>query len=561
MAYVFNMPDVGEGMAEGEIVAWQVNIGDTVKEEDVLVEIQNDKSVEEITSPVAGKVTKLYYNEGDMAIVGEPLIAFEGEGLADNEAAAGGKTPEEETSSQKVAPAAAGAYYQFRLPDVGEGMAEGEIVSWLVKEGDTIKEEDPLVEIQNDKSVEEIHSPVAGTMKKILIDAGTIANVGDVIAEIDSPGHNGESAGPISTPASPAHEEKASDPLTSEAAPAPATQASNPLPEVDPDRMILALPSVRKYAREQGVDLAQVPGTGKYGHILKADVDQYKAAPQAAPTTSREVSPAIEEAAAPVQPKAPAPTPITPVVSAGETVFFNEANTQKVEHVRMTPMRRLISKAMTQSKFTAPQVTLFKDVEVSKLWEHRKKFKEVAAKRDTKLTFLPYAVKALVATVKKYPALNASVDAENSEFLLKHYYNVGIATDTDAGLFVPNIKDADAKSMFDIADEINEKAAKAHAGELTNEEMGDGTISISNIGSVGGEFFTPILNYPEVAILGFGAIVQQPIVDENGELAVGRVLKLSLTFDHRIVDGATGQRALNEIARLLSDPESLLMEG
>ena len=227
----------------------------------------------------------------------------------------------------------------------------------------------------------------------------------------------------------------------------------------------------------------------------------------------------------------------------------------------MTPMRKAIAKSMSTSKFTAPQVTLFKDVEVSKLWDHRKKFKAIAAERDTKLTFLPYVVKALVAAVKKYPALNASVDEDAHEFIHKHYYNVGIATDTDQGLYVPTIKDANMKSMFDIADEINDKAAKAHEGKLSASEMADGTISISNIGSVGGEFFTPILNYPEVAILGFGAIVQQPIVNDEGEVTVGRVLKLSLTFDHRIVDGATGQRALNEITRLLADPELLLMEG
>ena len=227
----------------------------------------------------------------------------------------------------------------------------------------------------------------------------------------------------------------------------------------------------------------------------------------------------------------------------------------------MTPMRKAIAKAMETSKYTAPDVTLFKNVEVSKLWAHRKKFKGIAAERDTKLTFLPYAVKAIVAAAKKYPMLNASVDDNAHEFLVKHFYNVGIATDTEQGLFVPVIHGADSKSMFDIADEINEKAELAHAGKLKPDDMSNGTITISNIGSARGEFFTPIINYPEVAILGFGSIVQEPVVDENGELAVGRVLKLSLTFDHRIVDGMTGQKFLNEISRLLADPELLLMES
>lgn len=430
--------------------------------------------------------------------------------------------------------------YVFNLPDVGEGMAEGEIVSWLVAEGDTVEEEDSLVEIQNDKSVEEVASPVSGVVKRIVVEAGTVANVGDVLAEIDSPEHNGEGAAPASTPAAPAQEQKAND-VAQETTTA-ATSGNVPTIS-DPNKQVLAMPSVRKYAREKGVDISAVSGSGKNGRVLREDIDNFDGS-QATTASEATVAPAKEEKAA-----------------NKATAAATTDNSDRVEHVKMTPMRKAISKAMETSKYTAPQVTLFKDVEVSKLWDHRKKFKTVAAERDTKLTFLPYAVKALVAAVKKYPALNASVDDDNQEFIYKNYYNVGIATDTDAGLYVPNVKDANTKSMFDIADEINDKAAKAHAGELTGSEMADGTISISNIGSVGGEFFTPILNYPEVAILGFGAIVQAPVVNDEGEVSVGRVLKLSLTFDHRIVDGATGQKALNEIARLLSDPEMLLMEG
>lgn len=227
----------------------------------------------------------------------------------------------------------------------------------------------------------------------------------------------------------------------------------------------------------------------------------------------------------------------------------------------MSGMRKAIARAMVNSKHTAPHVTLHDEIEVSKLWDHRKKFKDVAAERDTKLTFLPYVVKALVAAVKKYPILNASIDDSTNEIVYKNYFNIGIATDTDRGLYVPNIKDANALSMFDIADKITELSGKAHEGKLTADDMGDGTVTISNIGSAGGKWFTPVINYPEVAILGFGSIVQQPVVNEEGELAVGRVVKLSLSFDHRIVDGATAQHAMNEIKRYLADPELLLMEG
>lgn len=549
MAFVFNLPDVGEGMAEGEIVSWLVAVGDQVNEEDPIVEIQNDKSVEEIYSPVTGKVTELHYSEGDVAMVGTPLITFEGEGLEDNAAAsapaekAAAPAPAVETPA---APATGGGVYQFTLPDVGEGMAEGEIVSWLVAEGDEVNEEDSLVEIQNDKSVEEVASPVTGKIVRILVEAGTVANVGDVLAEIDAPGHNSEASAPVSTPESPAQETKATDPAASVSTNA---LAGNVPVASDPNKRVLAMPSVRQFAREQGVDITAVAGTGKNGRVLREDVANFNSVADQAPE-----APVRETAQATATPEAPAAKPAKKAATLAD-------NSERVERIKMTPMRKAIAKAMDTANHTAPMVTLFKDVEVSKLWDHRKKFKNIAAERGTKLTFLPYAVKALVAAVKKYPQLNASIDDATQEFVYKHYYNIGIATDTDAGLYVPNIKNADTRSMFDIADIINENAAKAHSGELKGPEMADGTVSISNIGSVGGEFFTPILNYPETAILGFGAIKSEPVVNADGEVVAGRVLKLSLTFDHRIVDGATGQKALNEIARLMADPELLLMEG
>ncbi|MEC1386700.1 2-oxo acid dehydrogenase subunit E2 [Aerococcus viridans] len=552
MAFVFNLPDVGEGMAEGEIVSWLVAVGDQVNEEDPIVEIQNDKSVEEIYSPVTGKVTELHYSEGDVAIVGTPLITFEGEGLEDNAAAsapaekAPAPAPAVETP---VAPATGGGVYQFTLPDVGEGMAEGEIVSWLVAEGDDVNEEDSLVEIQNDKSVEEVASPVTGKIVRILVEAGTVANVGDVLAEIDAPGHNSEASAPVSTPESPAQETKAADPAAGVSTNA---SAGNVPVASDPNKRVLAMPSVRQFAREQGVDITAVAGTGKNGRVLREDVANFNGAATVAPE-----APATETAQVAATTEAPAAKPAKPAKKAATLAD----NSDRVERIKMTPMRKAIAKAMDTANHTAPMVTLFKDVEVSQLWDHRKKFKDIAAERGTKLTFLPYAVKALVAAVKKYPQLNSSIDDATQEFVYKHYYNIGIATDTDAGLYVPNIKNADTRSMFDIADIINENAAKAHSGELKGPEMADGTVSISNIGSVGGEFFTPILNYPETAILGFGAIKSEPVVNADGEVVAGRVLKLSLTFDHRIVDGATGQKALNEIARLMADPELLLMEG
>ena len=223
-------------------------------------------------------------------------------------------------------------------------------------------------------------------------------------------------------------------------------------------------------------------------------------------------------------------------------------------------MRKIIAKAMVNSKHTAPHVTLLDEVDVTELVAHRKKFKDIAAEQEIKLTYLPYVVKALVSTLRKFPQLNTSFDDATEEVIQKHYYNIGIAADTERGLVVPVIKHADRKSVFAISDEINELAAKARDGKLTMAEMSGASCSISNIGSAGGLWFTPIINHPEVAILGIGRIAEKPVV-KNGEIVAAPMLALSLVFDHRMMDGATAQHALNHMKRLLSNPELLLMEA
>ena len=227
---------------------------------------------------------------------------------------------------------------------------------------------------------------------------------------------------------------------------------------------------------------------------------------------------------------------------------------------KMSGMRKAIAKAMVNSKHTAPHVTLMDEVDVTKLVAHRKKFKDIAAEKGIKLTFLPYVVKALTSALREYPMLNTSLDDETSEIVHKHYYNIGIAADTDRGLLVPVVKDADRKSPFAISQEINELAVKARDGKLSPGEMKGASCTISNIGSAGGQWFTPVINHPEVAILGIGRIAEKAIV-KNGEIIAAPVLALSLSFDHRMIDGATGQNALNHIKKLLNDPELLLMEA
>ena len=540
MAFQFKMPDIGEGIAEGEIVKIDIKVGDTIQEDDILFEVQNDKSVEEIPSPVSGKVLEVKVQEGTVARVGDIIVVID-DGSGPAEAA-----PEASPAASAPAAPAAGVF-QFKLPDIGEGIAEGEIVKIDVKVGDTIAEDDILFEVQNDKSVEEIPSPVSGTITAVLVSEGTVARVGDVIVEIAA-----EGVAPVAAPSAPAAPAASPSAPTASPAAAPAQPTGVPAAS-NPGKLVLAMPSVRQYAREKGVDITAVVPTGKGGRVTREDIDNFGGAPVAAPAV--EAAPAAQAAA-----PASAPAPAAPAAKAEPAKPF-VGSAEREERVKLTPMRKAISKAMVNSKQTAPHVTLHDQVEVSNLWDHRKKFKDVAAAQGTKLTFLPYVVKALAVAMKKYPVLNASIDDATQEIVYKNYINIGIATDTDLGLFVPNIKDANTKSMFGIADEINALAAKAHEGKLTAADMGHGTITISNIGSVGGGWFTPVINYPEVAILGVGTIVREPVINENDEIVIGRNMKLSLSFDHRIVDGATAQKAMNELKRLLADPELLLMEA
>lgn len=439
--------------------------------------------------------------------------------------------------------------FEFRLPDIGEGIHEGEIVKWFVKAGDTIEEDDVLAEVQNDKSVVEIPSPVSGTVEEVLVDEGTVAVVGDVIVKIDAPdAEEMQFKGSHSDDSSKQEEKQEEAPAekesTSSSQSQEASTASTQEAEVDENKTVKAMPSVRKYARENGVNIKAVTGSGKNGRITKEDVDAYLnggSTDSASNESAAASSTGSEETSA----------------SASQSVPKGDfpETTEKIP-----AMRKAIAKAMVNSKHTAPHVTLMDEIDVQELWDHRKKFKEIAAEQGTKLTFLPYVVKALVSALKKYPALNTSFNEEAGEVVHKHYWNIGIAADTDKGLLVPVVKHADRKSIFEISDEINELAVKARDGKLTSDEMKGATCTISNIGSAGGQWFTPVINHPEVAILGIGRIAQKPIV-KDGEIIAAPVLALSLSFDHRQIDGATGQNAMNHIKRLLNNPELLLMEG
>nr|WP_209845612.1 dihydrolipoamide acetyltransferase family protein [Paenibacillus sediminis] len=438
------------------------------------------------------------------------------------------------------------AKFEYRFPELGEGLHEGEIIKMHIKPGDKVTDDDIIMEVQNDKAVVEVPCPVNGTVQEVFAKDGQVFRVGEVVAVIDAEGDVPEQEAPGHGGA----EEEAAQggAQTAPEAAAPAAAAPTPVTvpataPAAPNREVLATPSVRKYARELGIDISLVTGTGNNGKITRDDVDAFKNGGQ--PTAPKAAAASNNEA----EKAAPADMATTVAVDPRA----------EEERVPFKGIRKAISNAMVKSAYTAPHVTIMDEVDVTELVAFRTRMKPIAEKKGVKLTYLPFIVKALVAASREFPVMNAMIDEENNEIVYKKYYNIGIATDTDNGLIVPVIKDADRRSIWMIANDIRDLAARGREGKLSPAEMRGSTISITNIGSAGGMFFTPIINFPEVAILGTGRITEKPVV-RNGEIVAAPVMALSLSFDHRLIDGATAQNFMNYIKSLLANPELLVME-
>ncbi|WJH34255.1 2-oxo acid dehydrogenase subunit E2 [Paenibacillus sp. CC-CFT747] len=452
------------------------------------------------------------------------------------------------------------AKFEYRFPELGEGLHEGEIVKLHINVGDTVTDEDLIMDVQNDKAVVEVPCPVNGKVLEIKVKEGQVCHVGDVVAVIDAEGDlpDQQDHGSTEAPSSEenvkenigqaavenVNESSVSTPLKSEGQGAP--KAEGTAPAGSAGKEVLATPSVRKFAREKGVAIADVPATGKNGRVTREDVQAFAEGGAKAPEAA---APAVQEAAKAGE--APA--------AAAKAAAGQPAGNREEERVPFKGIRKAIANAMVKSVYTAPHVTLMDEVDVTKLVEFRSRAKVLAEKKGVKLTYLPFIVKALVAAAREFPVLNAMIDEEANEIVYKKYYNIGIATDTDNGLLVPVIHDADRKNLYMIADSIKDLAARGREGKLSPNEMKGSTITITNIGSAGGMFFTPVINFPEVAILGTGRIAEKPVV-RNGEIVAAPVMALSLSFDHRIIDGATAQNFLNYIKQLLADPELFVME-
>ncbi|MBD3918969.1 2-oxo acid dehydrogenase subunit E2 [Paenibacillus sp. PR3] len=431
------------------------------------------------------------------------------------------------------------AKFEYRFPELGEGLHEGEIVKMHIKPGDAVNDESIIMEVQNDKAIVEVPCPVEGKVVEVFAKDGQVMHVGEVVAVIDVEGELPEGA-TVAADSAPAAEAPAAAPA------APAAQAAAPAPQAS-GALVLATPSVRKYARENGIDITTVTGSGKNGKVTREDIDAFVSG-GAAPAA------AAPEAAAPAAAEAPAAAASKPAapVAAGDAY-------RPEERVPFKGIRKAIANAMVKSVYTAPHVTLMDEVDVTELVALRAKYKPFAEKKGVKLTYLPFIVKALVAACREFPIMNATLDEAAQEIVLRKYYNIGIATDTENGLIVPVIEDADRKNIYSVASKISDLAARGRDGKLAPNELRGSTISITNIGSAGGMFFTPVINFPEVAILGTGRISEKAVV-KNGEIVAAPVMALSLSFDHRLIDGATAQNFLNFIKKLLAQPELFIME-
>jgi len=530
---------------------------------------------------------------------------------------------------------------EFRLPDVGEGVAEGELVSWLVSPGDRVEEDQPVAEVETDKALVEVPSSYDGTVEELFVDEGEMVPVGDVIISF----RVGEDGAEVASDEGDAAGEAAGD----EADTAPEPDADDDAPDAEPETpagRTFAPPSARRLARELGVDVAAVDGSGPGGRVSEADVRAHAESgddagadgdapePRPAPTptdvgsgdrTSAVRKRGEDGAAEPSQPAAsgaaPEPagrdttlaTPATRKLARDLGVDVDDVPTDETrdgeafvtgdavqayadalesaaaepapepepvdldgtaaataptsgdgtpaadETVPYRGVRRTIGKQMERSKYTAPHVSHHDSVAVDALVEAREELKPKAEDTGVNLTYIPFVMKAIVAGLKEYPYLNSELREEDEEIVLKKEYNLGIAVATDAGLMVPVVDNVDEKGLFELAAEVRDLATRARERKLKPEEMKGSTFSVTNFGAIGGEYATPIINYPETAILGLGAVEERPVV-RDGEVVPAPTLPLSLSIDHRVVDGAVAAEFANTVMEHLEHPLLLLTQ-
>ncbi|MDP9834581.1 2-oxoglutarate dehydrogenase, E2 component, dihydrolipoamide succinyltransferase [Gleimia europaea] len=566
MAQEIKMPALGESVTEGTVTEWLKQVGDTVEVDEPIVEVSTDKVDSEVPSPYAGKIVKILVEEDETVEVGSviALIGDEGEAEAPaQEPAPAEEAPAEETpvaeptpaapaAQESPAPSPDGELIEVKMPALGESVTEGTVSAWLKAVGDKVEADEPLLEVSTDKVDSEVPSPVSGFLAEIKVDEDETVDVDTVVAVIstgspvaaDAESKPEPKAEPAPAPAPEPKPEPAPAPPAPAPAPAPVAQpapAEEKKPEpAQPARADISAsgkyvtPIVRKLAKDLGVDLADVAGQGIGGRIRKEDV--YAAKEEADKRAGAAAAPA-------------------PATAKSKVV---EDTTLRGTTQKMSRMRQVIADRMMSSLQGSAQLTTVVEVDVTRIAALRKRAKaSFEAREGTSLSFLPFFIKATTEALKMYPKVNAEIKGKEVEYF--NYEHIGMAVDTERGLMVPVIKDAGDLTLSGIARAINDLAARSRDGQIKPEELSGATFTVTNTGAIGALFDTPVLNAPQVGILGVGRIVKRPMVikdaDGNETIGIRSMVYLALTYDHRLIDGADAGRFLTAIKNRLEEAE------
>ncbi|GLR12785.1 acetyltransferase component of pyruvate dehydrogenase complex [Chitinimonas prasina] len=537
------VPDIGDAK-DVDVIEVFVKPGDVIKKDDSLITLETDKASMEVPASAAGVVKEVRLKVGDKASEGSVVVVIEAGAAAAAPAAAPAATPAPEVAAPPVAApaaahAAASTSIEVKVPDIGDA-SNVDVIEVFVKIGDSVKKDDSLITLETDKASMEVPSPAAGVVQSLAIKVGDKASEGTLILTLST------QAGAAATPAPAASKPAptAAPPAVAATPPAPAVAAVSTAPAAKVDeaafRTSHASPSVRKFARELGVDLGRVKGSGPKGRIVASDIQAY---------VKNVLSGAVANTA----------TPTNGSGSGLDLLPWPKVDFAKYGPVEAKPLSRIkkISGAnLARNWVMIPHVTQFDEADITDMEAFRKEMGEELKKQNLKITPLAFIIKAVVAALKKFPDFNSSLDGEN--LVLKQYFHIGFAADTPNGLVVPVIRDADKKSLIELATETGALAAKARDGKLLPAEMQGGCFSISSLGGVGGTAFTPIVNAPEVAILGVSKSSIKPVWN-GSEFAPRLILPLSLSYDHRVIDGASAARFTTYLSQVLGDIRRLML--
>ncbi|WP_237387619.1 pyruvate dehydrogenase complex dihydrolipoyllysine-residue acetyltransferase [Xenorhabdus sp. Sc-CR9] len=524
MSIEINVPDIGAD--EVEVTEIMVKVGDTVEAEQSLITVEGDKASMEVPSPQAGVVKEIKIAVGDKVETGKLIMVFESANGAAEVA------PAQQAAAPAAAPAPAESK-EVNVPDIGGD--EVEVTEIMVKVGDTIAEEQSLITVEGDKASMEVPAPFAGTVKEIKIAAGDKVKTGSLIMVFEVAG-----AAPTAAPAAPAAPAPAAEPAKTASAPAANKPAEGKNEFAENDAYIHATPVIRRLAREFGVNLAKVKGTGRKGRILREDVQAY-------------VKDAVKRAEA-----APAAGGGLPGMLPWPKIDFSKFG--EIEEVEMSRIQKISGANLSRNWVMIPHVNLFDEADITEVEEFRKQQNKEAEKKQlgVKITPLVFVMKAAAKALEAMPRFNSSISEDGQKLILKKYVNIGIAVDTPNGLVVPVFKDVNKKGIMELSRELAEVSKKARAGKLTASDMQGGCFTISSLGGIGTTGFAPIVNAPEVAIMGLSRSSMKPVW--NGKEFVPRlILPMSLSFDHRVIDGADGARFITYINQLMSDIRRLVM--